>query len=89
MARDKSAVLSAADRKAVVTDLKARIKATKDAVKTGNAEVKALQKTYDASIKAVTKDFQTAVKGVQKDLDTNSKALAKLEAELEAIVQAA
>ena len=88
MARDKSAVLSTADKKAVITDIKTRLKESKDGVKSGNATVKTLTKEYEAGIKAVTKAHQIALKDVNKVVADAEKAVAKLEAELSAITQA-
>ncbi len=74
MARAKSVVLSKAEKKAVVVDLKAKIKAAKDEVKTISNDRKAAEKT-----------FNTFVKTNDKAAAAAAKALAGLEASLASV----
>ena len=74
MARAQSQVLSAADKKAVVSDLKAKLK-----------DARSLEKSLTGSIKTIEKDAAVAVKAANKELAVAAKAVAKLEAELAAI----
>lgn len=74
MARDKSAVLSPADKKAVVTDVKNKIKVVKEALKTN-----------DKAIKEVEKKYNTAVKVIAKDNAALNKELVKFEKDLAAL----
>lgn len=78
MARSKSAVLSPADKKAVVTDLKTRIKDAQALVKTAANDLKASLKAHTAVEKETTK-----VTAAQ------TKIIDKLQAELELITQKA
>jgi hypothetical protein len=74
MARDKSAVLSPADRKAVVTDVKAKIKVVKDGLKANEKAFKESEKTHNNTVKTLTKDNAAL-----------TKTLGKLEGELAAL----
>lgn len=75
--RQKSAVLSAADTKAKIAELKLAIKTAKADVKTNVDAQKALDKQYAAGCKEIAKTKGNA-----------DKALAKLEAELAKLVPA-
>lgn len=81
MARSKSAVLSPADKKAVVTDLKTKIKEAKAADKLITTTLKEAEKVF----KAAEKSFAGATKEADKALSANAKIVSKLEADLEAI----
>ncbi|MDR2880878.1 MAG: hypothetical protein LBV29_03115 [Azoarcus sp.] len=70
MAHAKSAVLTAADKKAVIADLRAKIKAQKAVLKTARVELKTLGKNLTAK---------------QKEADKQNVALEKLDKELAAI----
>jgi len=87
MARDKSAILSAEDKKAVLTDLKMRIKEGKTFIKNTAIEAKALEKTYITSLKQMTKTYQLAAKDFDHIIAAETKATNKLEANLAAITQ--
>lgn len=70
MARDKSSVLTPADKKAVVNDVKAKLKDAKTLLKTINTESKTAAKALVAS---------------EKRAGAQTKVVQKLEAELAAI----
>lgn len=74
MARAKSTILSPADKKAVVGALKTQIKETKDQNKRVVSTIKTAKKAYT--------DF---LKVAEKEVTTGQKALAKLQADLDAI----
>ena len=74
MARAKSAVLSEADKKAVITDVKTRLKEAKAAVKTHSAELNTMVRAHN-----------NKVKSVDKDIAALTKTATKLEAELAAL----
>ena len=76
MSRMKSAVLSPADTKTKVKDLKAQLKSLQAADKEVAASIKAKQKEFDAFVKAETKKL-------------NGKAITKLQAELASLAPAA
>lgn len=78
MARSKSAVLSPADKKAVVTDIKNKIK-----------EATAAQKATAATFKLAERAFAAASKLAEKEMKTVGTALAKLNSDLAAITQQA
>lgn len=77
MARAKSAVLSAADKRAVIKDLKAK-------AKEANAAVKAAEKAKALAAKTFEKAQATA----EKELAKLTKAADKLNSELAAITGA-
>lgn len=81
MARSKSAVLSPADKKAVVTDIKAKIKEAKAVDKAIATLLKDAEKEYKVS----EKSYNTAKNEAAKSANTNAKAIAKLEADLESM----
>lgn len=74
MTRQKSAILSPADKKAKIAELKLLLKNAKADVKTNADAQKKLDKQYAADSKAISKTAGTA-----------AKALAKVEAELAAL----
>lgn len=88
MARDKSAVLSAADKKAVVTDLKNKIKESQASVKAASAILKADEKVLAATVRDLTKSHQVKAKELIKAIAATTKVVIKLEADLSAITQA-
>lgn len=77
MARAKSAVLSPADKKAVITDMKAKIAAAKTAHKETVATLKAANKQVTIGQKAAIL--------AQKQVDAADKAVSKLVESLAAI----
>jgi len=93
MARAKSAVLSAADKKAVITGIRADLKASKDALKLVLAGEKTAVKAFEAERKSVAavekaavKAFNAVSQGFTKERLAHGKSVAKLEAELAAIL---
>lgn len=75
MARNKSIILTPAEKKAVVADLKMKIKAAKDADKAVQAKRKAAEKAHAAF-----------VKGSDKEIAVSAKTLTSLNAQLNALV---
>lgn len=80
MARAQSAVLSAADKKAVVADLKTKVKEANDALKAHDKNAAAAAKAFAATVKANEKAATAADKARDKLLKAQSKAYAALEA---------
>ena len=88
MARAKSAVLSADDKKAVINDLKAQIAAAKTGHKASLVTVKDLNKGLLTAAKdaaSVAKALNKELAAASKTVDASDKALAKLVASLAAI----
>ena len=78
MARSKSVILTPAEKKTVIVDLKGKIKAAKDAVKA----VAALNKEVDKKHAAACKTHEGVVKARAKAGETVAKELSKMEAQL-------
>ena len=78
MARAQSVVLSKTEKKAVVVELKAKLKAAKDAaaVEAGN------QKAADKALAAATKAHAASVKAISKAQASAAKTVLGLAAQL-------
>lgn len=85
MARPKSVVLSKDEKKAVVTDLKAKIKAAKDNVK----QLAGIRKEADKTYAAAGKAHVAALKENDKAAAAANKAVVDLEAQLAALTDKA
>lgn len=94
MARAKSVVLSKAEKKAIVADLKAKLKAAKEGIKADEAVLKAAAKVVAdgeamiaaaAAVKQTLKDAKTDVKEVTKRLAGQNKAVEALTKQLDAV----
>jgi hypothetical protein len=72
MARQPSKILSPADKKAAIADLKAQLKVAKDEHKQHTSFGKEKEKLHAATMKQNAKDVATAQKaidGIQKQID--------------------
>lgn len=76
MARDKSAVLTPKDKKAVITDLKNQIKSLTASIKAKNGELAKAVKAHQAFTKAIDKE----VAGFTKQLDKLNSELSAIQA---------
>lgn len=85
MARPKSVILSKDEKKAIVVELKAKIKAAKDNVKNINGIRKEADKVFAAAQKA----HVATLKANDKEADKAAKELAALEAQLAALTEKA
>lgn len=85
MARPKTVLLNKDEKKAVVADLKARIKAAKDNVK----QLAGIRKEADKMYAAASKVHVAALKENDKAAASASKELAGLEAQLGALTEKA
>lgn len=85
MARPKSVVLSKDEKKQIVTDLKAKIKAAKDNVK----QLAGIRKEADKALAAATKAHVAALKQNDKEATAAAKEVASLEAQLGALTEKA
>lgn len=85
MARSKSAVLSPADKKAVVTDIKARIKDATGHAKVSAQAITVSEKVHAATVKQAQKIHEAITKEHGKLKAAALKAVEKLTAELAAI----
>ena len=85
MARPKSVVLSKDEKKAVVTELKAKIKAAKDNLK----QLAGIRKEADKTYAAAGKAHVAALKENDKATAAASKSVAELEAQLNALTEKA
>ena len=83
MARPKSVVLSKDEKKAVVADLKAKIKAAKDNVK----NIAGIRKEADKVFAAASKAHVAALKDNDKASEKATKELAALEAQLASLTE--
>lgn len=81
MARSKSAVLSPADKKAVVIDIKTKIKEAKAVDKAIATLLKDAEKEYKVS----EKSYNTAKNEAAKATNANAKVVTKLESDLAAM----
>ena len=78
MARSTSVVLTKAEKKAVIVDLKAKIKAAKDTVK----QIAGIRKEADKAFAAANKAHLATLKTNDKEAAAAAKTLAGLEAQL-------
>ena len=85
MARSKSAVLSPADKKAVITDMKARLKVAQNTVKESAKAIAASAKIKAAAVKVAEKNHAALEKEHTKVLTVAQKAADKLVADLAAV----
>lgn len=85
MARPKSVVLSKDEKKAVVVELKAKIKAAKDNVK----QLAGVRKEADKAYAAAGKAHVAALKENDKAAAAATKSLGDLEAQLAALTEKA
>lgn len=85
MARAKSAVLTPADKKAVVIDIKVKISSAKNELKSFMSVVKESEK----NLKAAEKQHAVVVKTANKEIAYHEKTLSKLMGDLSAIQPAA
>lgn len=85
MARPKSIVLSKDEKKQIVTDLKAKIKAAKDNAK----QLAGIRKEADKALAAATKAHVVALKQNDKEAAAAAKEVASLEAQLAALTEKA
>lgn len=85
MARPKSVVLSKDEKKAVVTDLKAKIKAAKDNIK----QLAGIRKEADKTYADAGKAHVAALKENDKAAAAANKAVVDLEAQLAALTDKA
>lgn len=85
MARPKSVVLSKDEKKQIVADLKAKIKAAKDNVK----QLAGIRKEADKALNAATKAHVAALKQNDKEAAAAAKEVAGLEAQLAALTEKA
>ena len=85
MSRPKSAVLSAADQKAVVANLKSKIKSTAAEIKAVLAGQKSTEKSCGTTIKAAEKLYAAEMKTSNKALTVLNKDLTSLQAQLVAM----
>ena len=83
MARPKSIVLTKEEKKAVTTELKAKIKAAKDNVK----QLAGIRKEADKAFAAASKTHVAALKDNDKAAEKANKELAALEAQLNALTE--
>ena len=83
MARPKSIVLTKEEKKAVTTDLKAKIKTAKDNVK----QLAGIRKEADKAFAAASKIHVAALKDNDKAAEKANKELAALEAQLNALTE--
>ena len=81
MARPKSVVLTKEEKKAAVTDLKAKVKAAKDNVK----QLAGLRKEADKAFAAANKAHVSFLKENDKAAEKASKEVVALEAQLNAL----
>ena len=81
MARPKSVILSKDEKKSIVAELKAKVKAAKDNVKQFAGIAKEAGKTYDAAGKV----YLATLKANDKAAAAAAKELAGLEAQLNAL----
>lgn len=85
MARPKSVVLSKDEKKQIVTDLKAKLKAAKDNAK----QLAGIRKEADKALNAATKAHVAALKQNDKEAAAANKEVAGLEAQLAALTEKA
>ena len=85
MARSKSALLSPADKKAVITDMKARLKNAQFYLKTHDKVIADSAKATAAAIKTVQKAHAAVEKEHGKLAAAAQKAVDKLTADLVAV----
>ena len=83
MARAKSVVLTKEEKKAVVTELKGKIKAAKDNVK----QLAGIRKEADKVFAAASKAQVAALKDNDKASEKAAKELAALEAQLASLTE--
>lgn len=83
MARPKSQILSKDEKKAVVVELKAKIKAAKDNVK----QLAGIRKEADKALAAATKAHIASLKENDKAAGAAGKELAAVEAQLVAMTE--
>ena len=83
MARPKSIVLTKEEKKAVTTELKAKIKAAKDNVK----QLAGIRKEADKAFAAASKTHVAALKDNDKAAEKANKELVALEAQLNALTE--
>ena len=83
MARAKSVVLTKEEKKAVMTELKGKIKAAKDNVK----QLAGIRKEADKAFAAASKAHVAALKENDKAAEKAAKELAALEAQLTALTE--
>ena len=83
MARPKSIVLTKEEKKAVTTELKAKIKAAKDNVK----QLAGIRKEADKAFAAASKTHVAALKDNDKIAAIANKELVALEAQLNALTE--
>ena len=85
MARPKSVVLSKDEKKAVVTDLKTKVKAAKDNIK----QLASIRKEANKAFAVAGKAHVTALKENDKAAAADNKSLVELEAQLAALTEKA
>ena len=83
MARAKSVVLTKEEKKAVMTELKGKVKAAKDNVK----QLAGIRKEADKAFAAASKAHVAALKENDKAAEKAAKELAALEAQLTALTE--
>ena len=83
MARAKSVVLTKEEKKAVMTELKGKVKAAKDNVK----QLAGIRKEADKVFAAASKAHVAALKDNDKQADKAAKELAALEAQLASLTE--
>ena len=83
MARAKSVVLTKEEKKAVMTELKGKIKAAKDNVK----QLAGIRKEANKAFAAASKAHVAALKENDKAAEKAAKELAALEAQLTALTE--
>ena len=81
MPRVKSVVLSPAEKKAVITDIKNKIKAAKVTMK----DITARRKAVDKVLAAAVKDHAAAQKALDKEEMANNKVIDTLQNQLAAL----
>ena len=79
MVRPKSVILSPAEKKAALANLKAQLKEVQNTIKLATGEKKAAQKTFDTIVKTTDK----AIAAAQKQGDSLTAQIAALTAPAE------